>query len=142
MAHAPTPPPEPPAEEGDTRGHRRILVVDDNQDSAKTLATVLRLTGNEVRTAFDGMKAVEAAEAFHPDVAVLDIGLPELNGYDVARRIRQEPWGREIVLIALTGWGQEADKREARAAGFNHHLVKPVNHAALQKLLADHCSAT
>ena len=97
---------------------------------------LLRLMGNEVRTAHDGLEAVEVAETFRPDVVLLDIGLPELNGYEVARRIREQPWGRDVVLVALTGWGQEEDRRRSQEAGFDHHLVKPVDLAALEKLLA------
>jgi CheY-like chemotaxis protein/anti-sigma regulatory factor (Ser/Thr protein kinase) len=114
---------------------RRILVADDNVDSAASLAMMLEFMGNEVRTAHDGVEAVEAAAAFRPDVILLDIGMPRLNGYDACRRIREQPWGRGIAIAALTGWGQEEDKRQSREAGFNHHLVKPVEPAALEKLL-------
>ena len=92
--------------------------------------------GNEVRTAHDGLEAVQAAEVFRPDVVLLDIGLPKLNGYEAARRIREQRWSRDIVLIAVTGWGQEEDKRRSKEAGFNFHMVKPVEPAALEKLLA------
>ena len=98
---------------------------------------MLQLMGNEVRTAHDGLEGVQAAEAFRPDVVLLDIGLPQLNGYEAARRIREQPWGVSIVLIAVTGWGQEEDKRRSKEAGFNFHMVKPVEPAALEKLLAD-----
>jgi PAS domain S-box-containing protein len=114
----------------------RILVVDDNKDSAKTLGLLLRLKGNEIRTAYDGVEAVEAAETFHPDLVLLDIGLPKLNGYDVARIIRQQPWGRDMILVALTGWGQDEDRLRSQEAGFNFHVVKPVELAALESLLA------
>ena len=83
--------------------------------------------GNEIRTAHDGLEAVEAAEAFRPDVILLDIGLPKLNGYEACRRIREQPWGKDMVLVALTGWGQEEDRRRSEEAGFNHHMVKPVD---------------
>ncbi len=116
---------------------RRILVADDNLDSAATLAMLLRLLGNDTRTAHDGMEAVAVAEAFRPDAALLDIGMPRLNGYDVARRLRAQPWGEDILLIAQTGWGQEDDKRKSREAGFDHHLVKPIDPSALEKLLAE-----
>jgi len=116
---------------------RRILVVDDNMDSAESLAMLLTLAGNETHAAFDGLEAVEAAATFRPDVILLDIGLPELNGYDVARQIREQPWGQKMVLVALTGWGQEDDRRRAQEAGFNHHFTKPVDPAALKKLLAE-----
>ncbi len=114
----------------------RILVVDDNKDSADTLGMLLRLKGNEIRIANDGLEAVQVAETFHPDFVLLDIGLPKLNGYDVARRIRQQPWGRDIILVALTGWGQDEDRRRSQEAGFNFHVVKPVELSALESLLA------
>ncbi|HEV7516845.1 MAG TPA: ATP-binding protein, partial [Thermoanaerobaculia bacterium] len=114
---------------------RRILVVDDNEDAASSLALLLTLSGNEVRTAYDGLAAVEMAAAFRPAVILLDIGMPMLNGYEAARRIREQQ-GTEVVLIALTGWGQEEDKRQAQEAGFDHHLVKPLDPATLHRLLA------
>jgi CheY-like chemotaxis protein len=120
---------------------RRILVVDDNTDAANSLAMVLRMMGNEVRTARDGLEGVDAAEKFAPDVVLLDIGMPRLNGYDACRRIRELPRGKEAVIVALTGWGQDDDKRRSREAGFDGHLVKPVEPAALEKLLADLSSA-
>jgi PAS domain S-box-containing protein len=116
---------------------RRILVVDDLPDNADSLALLLRLGGNEVQTAYDGLAALEAAERFRPDVVLLDIRMPKLNGYDACRRIREQPWGKDMVLIALTGWGQEEDQRRTEEAGFDSHLVKPVDPAALNKLLAD-----
>jgi CheY-like chemotaxis protein len=109
--------------------------VDDNKDAADSLAMLLRVDGNDIRTAYDGPEALEVAEVFHPEVVLLDIGLPKLNGYDVARRIRQQPWGRGATLIALTGWGKDEDKRLSQEAGFNFHIVKPVNFAALEDLL-------
>jgi CheY-like chemotaxis protein len=123
----------PPAGPG---GRRRVLVVDDNVDSAGSLATMLRLLGHEVRTAHDGVEAVESARAFRPELILLDIGMPRLNGYDTARRIRQEPWGKDAVLAALTGWNQEEDRRRSQEAGFNHHLAKPADFTALERLLA------
>ena len=114
----------------------RILVVDDNKDSADSLAMLLRFKGNDIRTAHDGVEALEVAEAFHPEFVLLDIGLPKLNGYDVARRIRQQPWGQSATLIALTGWGKDEDRRLSQEAGFNFHLVKPVDLAALENLLS------
>ena len=115
---------------------RRVLVVDDNRDSAASLAMLLELAGNETYTAHDGLEAVQAAESFRPDVVLLDIGLPKLNGRDAARRIREQPWGTNMVLVALTGWGQDEDRRRSKEAGFDYHLVKPVNYADLNKLLA------
>jgi PAS domain S-box-containing protein len=114
----------------------RILVVDDNHDAAESLAMLLGMLGHDVRSAHDGLAAVETAEAFQPRVVLLDIGLPGLNGHDVARRIREQR-GDDVVLVALTGWGQEEDRRRSREAGFDHHLTKPVEFGALTKLLAD-----
>jgi len=116
-----------------TSGRKRILVVDDNVDSAESLTVLLGLTGNETRTAYDGLEALEEAASFRPDVILLDIGLPELNGYDVARKIREQSWGEKMTLVALTGWGQDEDRRRSKEAGFNHHLTKPVDLAALKK---------
>jgi CheY-like chemotaxis protein len=115
---------------------RRILVVDDERISAASLGKLLRIKGHEIRTAHDGLEAVEVADEFRPDVVLLDIGLPKMNGYEVAQRIRHQPWGQAMVLIALTGWGQETDRQRSKEAGFDHHLVKPVNLSALLPLLA------
>jgi signal transduction histidine kinase/ActR/RegA family two-component response regulator len=120
----------------------RILVVDDNVDAATSLAMMLKMMGNDLRTAHDGIQALELAEGYRPDLILLDIGMPKLNGYDVCRRIREQPWGKSATIIALTGWGQEEDKRRSRQAGFDGHLVKPVEPAALEKLLAQLKSAT
>ncbi|HEX9670479.1 MAG TPA: ATP-binding protein [Thermoanaerobaculia bacterium] len=120
----------------------RILVVDDNRDAAATLALLLELTGHDVRTAHDGLEALAAASEFRPDVVLLDIGLPKLNGYEVARRIRRQPRGQGVVLIAITGWGQEEDKRQSQDAGFDQHIVKPVEPGTLLKLLATFESAS
>lgn len=114
---------------------RRILVVDDNVDSAESLAMLLQLTGHDVRMANDGLEAVEVAAAFVPEVILLDIGLPKLNGYEAAREIRQQEWGKSMTLIALTGWGQEEDRQRSKEAGFNSHMVKPVDHIELMKRL-------
>lgn len=97
---------------------------------------LLKLSGNETQTAHDGLEAFAAADNFRPDIVLLDIGLPKLNGYEVARRIREQPWGKSLVLVALTGWGQEEDLQKSRAAGFNDHLVKPVEFASLINLLS------
>ncbi len=115
---------------------RRILVVDDNRDSAMSLAIVLRLMGNDARTAYDGVEAVETAEAFRPQVILMDMGMPRLNGYEATRRIREQPWGSSVTIIALTGWGQEGDKARSLNAGCDGHLVKPVEAETLDKLLA------
>jgi CheY-like chemotaxis protein len=130
------PPPEPTVSEPTTTPARRILVVDDNRDSAKSLAMLLKLTGHQTHTAYDGLEAVEAAATFKPEVILMDIGLPKLNGYEAARKVREQPWGKKMVLVALTGWGQEEDRQKSREAGFDSHLVKPVDLDALMKLLA------
>ncbi|HSC08153.1 MAG TPA: PAS domain S-box protein [Steroidobacteraceae bacterium] len=114
----------------------RILVADDNLDAAESLGMMLRLMGHDVRTVRDGLQAVEEAAAFRPDLALLDIGMPGLSGYDVARRIREQRWGQEIVLVALTGWGQEEDKRKALEAGFDQHFTKPVSPVELTRMIA------
>jgi CheY-like chemotaxis protein len=113
----------------------RVLVVDDNQDAADSLSTLLQLMGHEVRTAYDGLEGVAAAESFAPDLVLLDIGLPRMNGYEAARRIREQPGGRDMTLIAVTGWGQDDDKRRSREAGFNLHITKPLDPALLERLL-------
>ncbi len=106
---------------------RRVLVVDDNRDAAESLALFLQLAGHVVNTAFDGEQALEAAEHFRPDIALIDIGLPKLNGYEVCRRIRDTEWGKSAMLIAQTGWGRDEDKQLSREAGFDGHLVKPAD---------------
>lgn len=115
----------------------RILVVDDNRDAALSLAMLLKATGNNVHLAHDGEEAVEAAEKHRPHVILLDIGLPKKNGYEAARDIRQHPWGQSLVLIAVTGWGQEEDRKKSESAGFNLHMVKPVDPQSLLKLLRE-----
>ena len=115
----------------------RILVVDDLRDSADSLAMMLKTKGHEVRTAYDGVEAIEAAREFRPEVVLLDIGMPRLDGYEAARRIREECRDERLVLIAITGWGHDENRAKTREAGFDHHLVKPVEPAALTKLLAE-----
>lgn len=127
---------------GDSEGvtkptRRRILVVDDNEDSARSMSQLLKLIGHETRTANDGLEALDIAEAYRPDLILLDIGMPRLNGYETAARLRQRPWAANVILIALTGWGQQDDRRRSREAGFDHHLVKPVDMDVLEKLLSD-----
>ena len=114
---------------------RRILIADDNEDAADALAMLLRLAGHEVCTAHGGQAALDLAGTFKPEIALLDIGMPDLNGYDVARQLRGSAQGKALRLIALTGWGQEDDKRRARDAGFDHHLTKPVDPRRLNALL-------
>ena len=121
--------------EGSRISGRRVLIVDDNRDFADSLAAVLRLAGNEVCVSYDGLEAVGAAGMWRPDVVLLDIGLPLLNGYDTARRIRDTLGKRNPLLVAITGWGQEEDRRRSRAAGFDHHLVKPIDPAELTTFL-------
>ena len=116
-------------------GHR-ILLADDNRDALDSLATLLQCDGHEVHTAGDGAEALVVAAECRPDVVLLDIGMPKLDGYEVARRIRAEPWGKTAVLIALTGWGQDEDRRRSREVGFDSHLVKPLDPEALSALLA------
>jgi len=115
----------------------RILIVDDNRDGADSLGMMLRIMGNDIRTAYDGQEGVDVAGEFRPEVVLFDIGMPKLNGYEACRRIRKQPWGKGIVLIAVTGWGQDDDRLRSHEAGFDHHMVKPVDPQALMKLLAE-----
>jgi CheY-like chemotaxis protein len=115
---------------------RRILVVDDNLDLAQSMVMLLRLSRHEVQMAHDGPGALVAAKEFRPDVILLDIGLPGMSGYDVARQLRAMPEFRRVQLVALTGYGHEDDRRRSREAGFDDHLVKPVQRGDLEKLLA------
>jgi PAS domain S-box-containing protein len=114
---------------------KRVLVVDDNRDSATSMAQMLRLLGHEVATAHDGVEAVDAAEGFRPDVVLMDVGMPRLNGHEATRRIRERPWGHGVVVLALTGWGQDADRARSREAGCDGHLVKPVSLPDLERVL-------
>jgi CheY-like chemotaxis protein len=116
---------------------RRILVVDDNVDSAKTLGMLLKYLGADVHVVHSGVAAIDAVEKYRPDIVLLDIGMPGMDGYEVARRIRERHEFKEVTLIALTGWGQEDDRRRTREAGFDHHLVKPADIAALQTLIVN-----
>ena len=115
---------------------RRILIVDDNVDSADSLAMLLEITGNQTYLAHDGVEAIESIEKYRPEVVLLDIGLPKLDGHEVCRRVREQPWGKDIRIIALTGWGQDDDRRKSEEAGFNGHLVKPVDYDKLLALLS------
>ncbi|HEV2855762.1 MAG TPA: PAS domain S-box protein [Thermoanaerobaculia bacterium] len=117
-------------------GSRRVLVVDDNRDSVESMALLLQIWGHEIRTAYDGPEALAVAAEYRPDVVLLDIGLPGMNGYEVAQRLRELPRLERAVIVAVTGYGQESDRQRARRAGFDRHLVKPVDPAALQNLLA------
>jgi CheY-like chemotaxis protein len=121
--------------ENEKRLHQRILVVDDNKDIVDCFKLLLKLDGHEVETAQDGLAALAAAEKFRPDAILLDIGMPGVDGYEVCRRIRKTPWGKNVVMIAQTGWGAERDRRLSGEAGFDEHLVKPVDFDVLMKLL-------
>lgn len=137
-ALAQTHPAHPTSEDASHNGRarRRVLVVDDNADAAESLTALLSLNGHDARMAHDGHEALQQAEQFHPDVVFLDIGMPTLDGHETAKIIRQQPWGKQMVLVALTGWGQSEDRRRSKDAGFNHHMVKPADPAAVEKLLA------
>jgi PAS domain S-box-containing protein len=132
------------APDADGNGHagaprgtpRRILIVDDNRDAAESLADLLAFLGHETRTAHDGQSGLEAATAFRPEIVLLDLGMPGMSGFDVARALRADPALRELTIVALTGWGQDEDRRRTREAGFDHHLVKPPDPDALERLLA------
>ena len=139
VADAEIPPQEPaPALTSRQSKNIRVLVVDDNVDSADSLSQCLRMLGYQTLTAHDGLEAVRAAASYLPDVALLDIGLPHVSGYEAAKQIRALPRGEQLLLIALSGWGQDEDRRRSQAAGFDHHFVKPVDIEALTNLLAEH----
>jgi CheY-like chemotaxis protein len=114
----------------------RILIVDDYADAAESMAMLLQMEGHDVETADCGMKAIERAHVFHPQVVLLDIGLPDLDGYEVAKRLRLLPETQDAILIALTGYGRAEDRERSQSAGFNHHLLKPVNLETLLALLS------
>lgn len=135
---------QPPAEQtlvsskAESGGNKqRVLVVDDNKAAADMLSLVVRNLGNDVRTAYDGLQALEVAAEFQPNIVLMDLGMPKMNGYEAASRIRQAPWGKTLVLVALTGWGQDEDKRRTREAGFDQHLVKPADPTALLQVLSE-----
>lgn len=115
---------------------RRVLVVDDNHDAADSLGMMLQFLGSDVHIVYDGEAALQALDSYKPALVLLDIGMPGMDGYDVARQIRQHPEARDVTLIALTGWGQPDDRRRARRAGFDDHLTKPLDMGALQRALA------
>lgn len=117
-------------------GNCRVLVVDDNEAAADMLSIIVKTLGCEVQTANDGRQAVDAAARFLPDVILMDLGMPKMNGYEAAQCIREQPWGRKMILAAVTGWGQDEDRQRTRAAGFDHHFVKPIEPSALRQLLA------
>ena len=138
--NAPSQPGSRASEQATAGGGQKVLVVDDNRDSAESLAMMLRLSGYDVHKAYDGLDAVETAGALRPEVILLDIGLPRLNGYDACRQIRQQGLAGDPFIVALTGWGQEEDKRRAAEAGFDSHMVKPVNLATLLTLISSRLS--
>ena len=128
--------PQPASSIGEGR-RLRILVADDNRDAADSMACILDMSGNSVSIAHSGTEALRLAEEGRPQAIILDIGMPDLNGYEVARHIRQQDWGGRILLIAVTGWGQAEDKVRSRAAGFDYHLTKPVDVDLVEKLLRE-----
>jgi PAS domain S-box-containing protein len=137
---------DPPASNNEKGGNRaayprhqrkRVLIVDDNPDALESLSLAVEWMGNEVRRAHDGVEALQVAETFKPDIVLMDIGMPNMDGIDAARQIRQEPWGRDLALVATTGWGQDEDRRRTAEAGFDRHLVKPVAISALRELLSE-----
>jgi CheY-like chemotaxis protein len=113
-----------------------VLVVDDNVDGADSVAALLQLEGAEVHVSYSGRAALDLGPSVRPAVMLLDLGMPGMNGYQVARAVRGEPWGRDVFLVAMTGWGQEEDRRRTREAGFDAHLVKPPRPRELLELLA------
>jgi CheY-like chemotaxis protein len=115
---------------------RTVLVADDNRDAADTLALLLDMDGYETAVAYGGQQALDSIRQNRPDAVILDIGMPDLNGYEVARRIREEDWARNLLLLAITGWGHPDDVARAKAAGFNEHLTKPVDADSVVRLLA------
>ena len=123
--------------------HCRVLVVDDNEDSVDSLAMLLEMMGHDVRTANNASRGLDIADEFRPDVCIFDIGLPKMNGYELATQLRGKPWAKDVVLVALTGWGMEEHRRRSAESGFNHHLTKPVDLDQLQQILAeaDRCIA-
>ena len=125
-----------PAEPATLLASRRVLIVDDNRDAAESLGILLKLLGADVHVEYDGEAALRAVAAYRPTVVLLDIGMPGMDGHEVARQIRQQPEFDEVTLIALTGWGQEEDRRDSRSAGFEYHLIKPADIGAIETLLS------
>jgi len=118
----------------------RVLVVDDNRDSAEMLALLVQMQGHDTDRAFDGLGALEAVERFRPDVVLLDVGLPGMSGYEVAREIRRRPHLGTPRIVAITGWGQQEDRERALASGCDHHMTKPADPAALERLLGEYAA--
>src|SRR5262249_53291987 len=115
---------------------RRVLIVDDNEDAAESLAMLIEVLGGQARIALNGLAGLQAVTEFRPDLVLLDIGMPGIDGYETCRRIRLDPFGRDVLIVALTGWGQEQDKRRAIDAGFDAHLTKPADPAVLERILS------
>lgn len=120
----------------DTARKCRVLVVDDSHDACDSLAAVVRMIGHDAATAYDGQQAVDQAAQYRPDIILMDLSLPRLSGYEAAALIRQQQGGPDAVLVALTGWGGDEDRRNTMAAGFDHHFIKPLDFDALRKLIA------
>ena len=131
----------PPVDVKRTSGSRRVLIVDDNIDAAEIMAVLLESLGHKVQTAHDGITGFEAARTFRPDVVLLDVGLPHMNGYEVARCLRRQPETAKVFLVALTGYGQEEDRRRSKEAGFDVHVLKPLGMDVLKSILAQSESA-
>lgn len=127
---------------GDVRSGRRVLIVDDHPDAGQSLAMLLELAGNQPLVVYDGLTAIAEAERFRPELILLDIGMPRIDGYETCRRMRAQAWSTGVQVIALTGYGQEADRDRTREAGFDGHLVKPVDPALLLRLVSDMPQAT
>ena len=126
---------DPGSSAGVDAAKRTIVIADDNRDAADSLATLLQILGHDVTVAYDGEQAFDLAASIRPDVLMLDIGMPGAGGLETARRIRGQDWGRAMLLVAITGWGREENKKESQLAGFDHHMVKPVEIDSLLKLL-------
>jgi CheY-like chemotaxis protein len=114
----------------------KVLVVDDNHYAATSLSMLVAMLGHDVRTGFDGVQALDLAGEFHPDLVLLDLGMPRMDGYEACRRLREQPWGAEAVVVAVTGWGRDDDRRKTQLAGFDQHLVKPVAPDAIASILS------
>ena len=128
---------ETPAKPRDAVPPRTVLLVDDNVDGIEAMSMILRRSGHDVRIALDGVAALAEAATFQPEVVLLDIGMPGMSGYELAKRLRQMPFGERAILVAITGWGQPSDREHARAAGFDYHMTKPADPAALRTVLVD-----
>jgi len=128
--------PKPLPTPSEPRVSRRVLVVDDNTDNAELLKILLDEEGHETFMAHDGVEGLAAAERLRPDVVLMDLGLPRIDGFDACRRIREQPWGKQVLMIAITGWGQDVDRRKSQEAGFDHHLVKPVDANDISALMS------